>query len=625
MACENAPQKGKQDKSCETENNNDLKKFPNSFKEVIQKNLDGSKNQISQFEDWKLTAEQIDRLTAKVAGAVDASKKVELNFAHNIHAGVTYLAQMVAHELVEESNKADIDGTPVHENHEFALSLHTLYGGSFFPLDDITDATTARSSGGSHPEDDREIKIEILNNKDGKTQPKENEGRDTDCPDNQPKANQPIGLDFNRCANNIAQTPDRRNDTNRILSQLCCFWLNVHNQVFEKALGSGARPVRAFYMARAVVTLYFQYAVKNEFLKAVLHPKVFDLYFNDTAYSDFILEDQDKAPIEFSNAVFRFGHSMVRQFYRFQTGGEALSLSDIFKRKNPLQNNEIISWEQFFPIDEENPPQKASMINLHFVKGLLSVPEVGDVKEEMAVQVSAINAMKKPLANLNFNFHQKLAETEASSEADLRKMCEELAGLICKYLEEQSKKGSAKIGHDGTVNMVERDLCAASECISGGDLVRLVYRFDDGNLLGKLDERTGSDAEEEYLEQMAFRSISPSSAADIRMILDTDVIPLNLFTLAEASQYPYWTSKKNKEEVDYQQYDKLGLISSIVIAEAVRLAMKKSYVNIFDWEDKIKKHLKGLDLELKLLEGEVNTSDMPPLSVATLMKKYPVK
>ncbi|GAA0421986.1 hypothetical protein Aca07nite_09700 [Actinoplanes capillaceus] len=104
---------------------------------------------------------------------------------------------------------------------------------------------------------------------------------------------------------------DPRNDENTIISQLHVAFLKAHNVLIDQGL--------SFREARRTLRQHYQYIVVHDFLKRVADPAVVEdivvhgnRWYNPYAEPFFM-------PLEFAVAAYRFGHSMVRSLYNFNS------------------------------------------------------------------------------------------------------------------------------------------------------------------------------------------------------------------------------------------------------------------------------------------------------------------
>ncbi|MDX6719352.1 MAG: hypothetical protein QOJ63_1606 [Solirubrobacteraceae bacterium] len=116
---------------------------------------------------------------------------------------------------------------------------------------------------------------------------------------------------------------DTRNDENLIVAQFHLAFLRFHNNVVKaieanpKRFGAqGAGQDKRFRIARRLVRFHYQWLVVNDWLPTVTLPGVVDkvLVGGNKVYKP-LKGDVLFAPLEYSVAAFRFGHTMVRGAY----------------------------------------------------------------------------------------------------------------------------------------------------------------------------------------------------------------------------------------------------------------------------------------------------------------------
>jgi hypothetical protein len=117
---------------------------------------------------------------------------------------------------------------------------------------------------------------------------------------------------------------DSRNDENLIVAQFHLAFLRFHNNVVDAiektpkdfGLNKNAKPERKFATARRLVRWQYQWLVVNDYLKTVTLPGVVDKVLVDgTKFYEPLKGGVLFAPLEYSVAAYRFGHSMVREVY----------------------------------------------------------------------------------------------------------------------------------------------------------------------------------------------------------------------------------------------------------------------------------------------------------------------
>lgn len=175
---------------------------------------------------------------------------------------------------------------------------------------------------------------------------------------------------------------DPRNDENLVVAQFHVALLRFHNAVVDALRFKGPRfdpPGHSdlFEDAQRLTRWTFQWLVVNDFMKTLLKPEVVESVIASRAKTYFKRAGESKdpyMPLEFSVACYRFGHSMIREFYDYnrnfgrKTEQEApivpgfvrpnasLNLLFLFTGKNAnpfagladtLPHNWIIEWPRF--------------------------------------------------------------------------------------------------------------------------------------------------------------------------------------------------------------------------------------------------------------------------------------
>ena len=119
---------------------------------------------------------------------------------------------------------------------------------------------------------------------------------------------------------------DKRNDENKIVSQLHGAMIRFHNKVvmsdaiIDQFGGDRSTHAARFLSATTIVRWHYQYIVLNDFLPRILEPGIVDEVLNKGGtprLQNYLKLDATYAyiPLEFAGAAYRFGHSMVRPSY----------------------------------------------------------------------------------------------------------------------------------------------------------------------------------------------------------------------------------------------------------------------------------------------------------------------
>jgi hypothetical protein len=208
--------------------------------------------------------------------------------------------------------------------------------------------------------------------------------------------NSPAGTDPAR-----ALLGDPRNDENVIVSQIQAHMLRFHNRVADVMKDD------PFNEVQRAVRWHYQWVVLHDFLPTIVSKPVYDavLHFNSAGVLEPNLKFYGKPenfayiPIEFSAAAYRFGHSMVRPFYRLNltlpkpftifhvdtTGvenGNIVQAGEDLHGFRAFPDSWAIDWSLFFPktgvkpvlAGAKNRVQPAYKMDTSLVNPLMNLP-----------------------------------------------------------------------------------------------------------------------------------------------------------------------------------------------------------------------------------------------------------
>jgi len=196
-----------------------------------------------------------------------------------------------------------------------------------------------------------------------------------------------FGLDVNLDTNYIdvprdagkARIADMRNDENVMVSQLHAAFLQFHNKVLDAA--AGATDAERYARARQLVRWAYQYVVINDYLPRVCDPGVVaDVLHNGPRFFVPAAEGgQMFMPLEFSTAGFRFGHSMIRPFYKLNGASGDLPVLELLEASSEqnqadgkLTPERVIDWNFF--VGNSASTQMARLIDPKLAQGLFDLP-----------------------------------------------------------------------------------------------------------------------------------------------------------------------------------------------------------------------------------------------------------
>lgn len=185
---------------------------------------------------------------------------------------------------------------------------------------------------------------------------------------------------------------DPRNDENTIVSQLQSTFLQFHNKIVDVETASlGHAPT--FAHAQRLVRWHYQYAILNDFLPTICgEDTVFDvlphlksgesILVHKPNLQFFRWKNEPFMPVEFSVAAYRFGHSMVRPFYRLNSTVQfpifTAGAGESFRGFRAFPANWGIDWNLFFgkggPDSGPKRVQPAYKIDTSLVNPLGTLP-----------------------------------------------------------------------------------------------------------------------------------------------------------------------------------------------------------------------------------------------------------
>jgi len=148
---------------------------------------------------------------------------------------------------------------------------------------------------------------------------------------------------------------DPRNDQHLIIAQLHIVFLQFHNRMVDHlkrdVFAEQALPNETiFETARRLTVSHYQWIVRNEFVKYFVLPDVLrDLEQNGPRLFK-TNGTMPALPIEFTQAAFRFGHSVVQRQYEINQWVGLVRLSDLVRKKErnaALPANRVVDWDRF--------------------------------------------------------------------------------------------------------------------------------------------------------------------------------------------------------------------------------------------------------------------------------------
>ena len=296
--------------------------------------------------------------------ATDAIDNRKTDDSQGIPAGYSYLLQLACHDLVHTNvaiPTVKSGGPSVRNLRSTALNLETLYGGGPgacpFAFERSRSPNQLR----------RKLKLR----------------RPSDDPQYGPKRCLEIVSSGGTEPGGPGETSDvmiadPRNDVIPMLSQMTALFHGFHNVMVCRlktiypsgSVGAlqGDHVGDIGICARAVTAYIYRRIVRQDLLKRLLDPEVYEAYASGAEFIDTIGQS-GSVPVEFALATSRIGHAMVRPKYTLnQTEeGRGRRSYDLARLQNhslgfspkglePIQSRHLIDWHLFFGRAREADP-----------------------------------------------------------------------------------------------------------------------------------------------------------------------------------------------------------------------------------------------------------------------------
>ncbi|GEP61582.1 peroxidase family protein [Reyranella soli] len=150
--------------------------------------------------------------------------------------------------------------------------------------------------------------------------------------------------DLPRSPEGFALIGDHRNDENLLVAQTHLAMLKFHNKVCDRIAGGGKSAGQIFSEARQIVTWHYQWMVLHDFVERLTEPGIVARILHE-GRRFYRFRKVPYMPVEFSGAIYRLGHSMVRQAYShnriFTGGGVTIATLDLLFQFTGLSGNII--------------------------------------------------------------------------------------------------------------------------------------------------------------------------------------------------------------------------------------------------------------------------------------------
>jgi hypothetical protein len=185
-----------------------------------------------------------------------------------------------------------------------------------------------------------------------------------------------------------------RNDQNVMVSQIQLAFLRLHNRVYRERISAGEEAATAFESARRTVRWHYQWVVLHDFLPRLAGQWAVSAVLEngesparERYRGKWFNLESPRIPLEFSGAVYRFGHSMVRDSYVlsddfesrlgprkiFSADGEGGIAPDL-RAGRFLPRAWSLQWDRFLLFPGGRTPQASQRIDRKMANALRHVP-----------------------------------------------------------------------------------------------------------------------------------------------------------------------------------------------------------------------------------------------------------
>jgi hypothetical protein len=189
------------------------------------------------------------------------------------------------------------------------------------------------------------------------------------------------GDDLPRNQEGIALIGDPRNDSHVVVSQMHVAFIRAHNRLVDRLRRDGAGEANLLDTARRQLVWHYQWVILNEYLPGLVGPDlVRDVLVRGPR---FYAPGQPGIPVEFAHAVFRYGHSQIRQRYHLRPGQDAAALFPDLAGMGPV-GDRTVDWSAFFDVPGCPTAQRAKVIDGALASTLLELPRAITGAEEHA-------------------------------------------------------------------------------------------------------------------------------------------------------------------------------------------------------------------------------------------------
>ena len=241
----------------------------------------------------------------KLLTLANAMKETDPNDAAldnpGIPAGYTYLGQFVDHDITLDTtplSTAMADLGMVENFRSPGIDLDSVYGSGPGPHRFLF--ARERVQGKKEFRDTSKLLL-------GKTEVSPDQNGVDILPDNKDN-------DLPRNPQGAAIIGDHRNDENLLVAQTHVAFLKFHNKVVDELVAANTPRSELFDKASRIVRWHYQWMVLHDLVARLTEPGTVNKVLTE-GRKFYRFKKQPYMPFEFSAALFRLGHSMVREVY----------------------------------------------------------------------------------------------------------------------------------------------------------------------------------------------------------------------------------------------------------------------------------------------------------------------
>jgi hypothetical protein len=180
--------------------------------------------------------------------------------------------------------------------------------------------------------------------------------------------------DLPRNPQGVALVGDPRNDVHLLMSQLHVAMLHLHNGLVDRLRADGVAEVELFAEARRAATWHYQWVLLTDFLPRLAGPELAGELLAGGARHYPPAPATTWIPLEFADAVYRYGHSQIRERYQVNRDAEPVPLFPDLLGFRPVPAALVVDWSYLFDLTGRPPAQRAKRIDGRLAASLIRLP-----------------------------------------------------------------------------------------------------------------------------------------------------------------------------------------------------------------------------------------------------------